>query len=31
MLRFFLFLFSLFGAPPGSITPDAGGGNDPNG
>jgi hypothetical protein len=31
MLRLILCLLSLFGVPPGSVTPDGGGGNDPDG
>jgi hypothetical protein len=31
MLRLVLFLLSFFGVPPGSITTDAGAGNDPDG
>jgi hypothetical protein len=31
MLRLVLLLLSFFGSSPGSLTPDTGGGNDPNG
>jgi hypothetical protein len=31
MLRLVLLLLSFFGSSPGSLVPDTGGGNDPNG